>query len=369
MDASHRLMNLAILIATFLLRFAHGQTSFDSSIYISDKFNLALGNAQTISTPEGENYKPETVVISSVPVPGESFMNKGFVAVDQKTATFSLNGKPFYFSGTNAYYAGLLYIMKDAEVAVMAQEHASRGVSVIRAFAFSNFDSVPDAIMPKFGVYNEKALRRLDLMLAEFAKNGIRVVMTLSNFWPFLGNMQDYVDQAYPGQGAALELFYTDPVVKRKFKDYVNMLVNRKNTITGLKYSEDPTIFAWELANEPRTQPGYEKSLGLAPGTIICNWAGEMSSYIRSLDKNHMISVGDEGMRTEGNPSEPHSWLNNGYDGVSFVCNLKQKDVSFATLHAYPDSWYDMNDSRNIICYPLITRNIDAAYNENFMHL
>jgi hypothetical protein len=55
-------------------------------------------------------------------------------------------------------------------------------------FAFSNFDSVPDPMMPDFGVYNEEAIRRLDLALVAAAENGIRLIMVLGNYWPFLGS-------------------------------------------------------------------------------------------------------------------------------------------------------------------------------------
>ena len=40
-----------------------------------------------------------------------------------------------------------------------------------------------------------------------------------------------------------------------------------------------------------------------------------------------MVTVGDEGMRTDGSLEEPHSWLNNGYEGVDFVCNLAAPSV------------------------------------------
>jgi hypothetical protein len=48
-----------------------------------------------------------------------------------------------------------------------------------------------------------------------------------------------------------------------------------------------------------------------------------------------MIAVGDEGMRTDGSTKEPHSWLNRGYEGVDFKCNLAAPSVSFGTIHAY----------------------------------
>jgi mannan endo-1,4-beta-mannosidase len=57
------------------------------------------------------------------------------------------------------------------------------------------------------------------------------------------------------------------------------------------------------------------------------------------LDTNHLVSVGDEGFRTNGSTAEPHSWINNGYVGVDFPCNLAHRNVDFGTIHAYPDSW------------------------------
>ena len=66
-----------------------------------------------------------------------------------------------------------------------------RNATVLRVFAVSNFDSVPDAMMPSFGVYNEEALKRLDVALAAAAENGIRLILALSNFWPFLGGELD----------------------------------------------------------------------------------------------------------------------------------------------------------------------------------
>jgi mannan endo-1,4-beta-mannosidase len=75
------------------------------------------------------------------------------------------------------------------------------------------------------------------------------------------------------------------------FKSYVLMILNRINTISGVKYSEDPTIFALELANEPHTSDGWEKKQAIAPGSCITHWMKEIIKTIRSVDINHMVSM------------------------------------------------------------------------------
>jgi hypothetical protein len=67
------------------------------------------------------------------------------------------------------------------------QVHASKGATIMRAFANSHFNSVPDPIMPSFGQYNESAFQRLDLALVAAAQHGIRLILVLGNYWPFLG--------------------------------------------------------------------------------------------------------------------------------------------------------------------------------------
>lgn len=47
----------------------------------------------------------------------------------------------------------------------------------------------------QIGVYNEKALQRLDLIVAEAGSNGVRVMFPFVNFRNDMGGMQWYVDQ------------------------------------------------------------------------------------------------------------------------------------------------------------------------------
>ena len=48
------------------------------------------------------------------------------------------------------------------------------------------------------------------------------------------------------------DVFFTDTEVKQLFKDHIDTMVNRRNTINNRLYKDDPTIFAWDLMNEPR---------------------------------------------------------------------------------------------------------------------
>ncbi len=74
------------------------------------------------------------------------------------------------------------------------------------------------------------------------------------------------------------------------FKKYVTMILTRVNTITGVQYSQDPTIFALELANEPHTTDGYEAARGIPVGSIVREWIKEVVATIRLVDGKHMVS-------------------------------------------------------------------------------
>lgn len=48
--------------------------------------------------------------------------------------------------------------------------------------------------------------------------------------------------------------FWTNPEAIQLYKDSVRTILTRKNTINGLTYGQDPTIFAWNLINEGRCE-------------------------------------------------------------------------------------------------------------------
>ena len=272
-------------------------------------------------------------IISAAQVQAASFVTR--------TGThFTYRDAPFYYAGTNCYY--LSYFCADVTRRASAEGLLDicrdRGFNVIRIWAFNdgggNIDGYPNPWayqQTPTGVYNETALQGLDYAVNQAKIRGLRLILTFTNNWNDYGGMQWYAD-ASPTAYGDHDFFYTDEQCRTWFKARVWTILNRLNTITGLLYKNDPTIFAWELANEPRAMS--DSGCG---SLLLRTWAGEMSTYIRSLDPNHMVTIGMEGFynAAAGTPS----WLYNGSQGTDFINDHKLANIDFCTVHLYPDHW------------------------------
>jgi mannan endo-1,4-beta-mannosidase len=102
---------------------------------------------------------------------------------------------------------------------------------------------------------------------------------------------------------------------------------------------------AIELANEPHTSDGFESQcsggtdfMGKKPGDLVHEWLSKLAREVRKIDAVHLLATGEEGYNSSG-PKDRHGWLDNGLKGVDFSRNVRIKDISFATMHVYPDNW------------------------------
>src|SRR4030095_4305671 len=91
-------------------------------------------------------------------------------------------------------------------------------------------------------------------------------------------------------------LFYSNPETRRLYREHLEKLATRRNTITGVLYRDDPAIFGWELMNEAQVITGRWAERRA--------WFAEMSAYLKSLDPNHMIAPGAWGDRTSPDSRE-----------------------------------------------------------------
>ena len=258
-----------------------------------------------------------------------------------------VNGNQFRFAGTNNYY--LMYksqFMVD-DVLNAAAANDFRVVRMWGSLDIGNQDGSNSISGKADGVYfqywdgtapayNDGAdgLQHLDYVVYKAKQLGLRLVIPFVNNWSAFGGIDQYVRWL---NGQYHDQFYTDPAIRGWYKAWIAHLLNHTNMYTGVQYKNDPTIMTWELANEPRCvgSGNYPRSNSCTTQTLI-NWAGEMSTYIKSLDSNHLVSVGDEGFYCI---SGAQDWTENCGEGVDTVAFTQLANIDVMSYHLYPDSW------------------------------
>ncbi|KAL7135432.1 hypothetical protein ABFS83_11G095600 [Erythranthe nasuta] len=253
--------------------------------------------------------------------------------VGTRGSQFVMNGRPFYFNGFNSYW--LMYMASDSstrdKVTDTFAQASKYGMNLARTWAFS--DGGYRALQTSPGVYNDDMFKGLDFVVSEAKKHGIYLLLSLVNNWEGFGGKRQYVQWA-KDEGHYLnndDDFFTNPIVKEYYKNHIKAILTRINSITGVAYKDDPTIFGWELINEPRCQSDLS-------GKAIQDWVAEMSAYVKSIDTKHLVEVGMEGFYGESMPEKKQN--NPGYEvGTDFIANNLVPHVDFTTIHLYPDQW------------------------------
>lgn len=250
---------------------------------------------------------------------------------------FVLGGRPFRFVGANV---SVMYRDEDRALMPETLRQASlAGIRVVRVWAFGeggpkDIGPVADlADWPRThpfrwapGEWNEEALVHLDKVIAEAERNQLLVKLCLTNWWRDTGGVTQYLrwagimdaaDETFPFgiNPERAMLFYTNEETRRLYREHLEKLATRRNTVTGRLYRDDPTIFGWELMNEAQavTSRWAERRA----------WIAEMSAYLKSLDPNHIITPGDWGYRTA---AERREWL----------ADHRLPQIDYCDVHNYP---------------------------------
>lgn len=260
--------------------------------------------------------------------------------VKREGTRFVLDGQTFRVNAANNYYLGFA---SDSMVQPVFALAIQMNVNVLRTWAFLDCGAaVPGNAPPnaKSGVffqywnsasgkpdYNDgpTGLERLDRTIAMAEQNGIRLILPLVNYWDDFGGVNQYLHWfGLTGR----ENFYINSDVRQAYRNYAEHLLLRVNTRTGRQYKDEPAILAWELANEPRCE--------VKDGSdILCAWVAEMIAFMKSVDPNHLVGVGDEGyLRRNGARDYP---AYNGSFGVDCERLMGIPTVDFGTCHLYPD--------------------------------
>lgn len=164
------------------------------------------------------------------------------------------------------------------------------GARATRTFTLSvacrDDDGIPTYVAGR-RAYNEAAFRTLDRVLALCREYDVRIVFPLIASQSFGGWRG--VDEFAALSGKPPGSFWTDPEVKADFRRLLDYVVNRRNSVTGALYRDDPAILAWQLGNE---FDSYAPDRKFNPGAwrpLITDWSLEMAAYLHSIDPNHLV--------------------------------------------------------------------------------
>lgn len=165
------------------------------------------------------------------------------------------------------------------------------GARATRCFALS-VASPADRGLPAYitarRTYNEEAFRALDRVLALCPDYDVRLMLPFIASQSFAGIRGVDEFAALSGK-TAVGAFWTDPEVKADFKHLLAFIVNRRNTISGRLYRDDPAILGWQLGNEFASY-APDRKLSAAEWTPrITAWSLEMAAYLKQLDPHHLV--------------------------------------------------------------------------------
>lgn len=263
----------------------------------------------------------------------------GFVKV--KDGHFVRHGQPYYYVGTNFWYGAILGSEGQGgdrkRLCRELDKMKSLGIDNLRILVGSDGKrgvktKVEPTLQEAPGVYNDTILAGLDYLLMQMEKRNMVAVLYLNNSWEWSGGYGYYLEQAgmgkaprpnedgYPAFMQFVSQYATCEKAHQLFYDYVRFIIGRTNRYTHRRYVDDPAIMSWQIGNEPRAfskeaLPAFE------------HWLAEASSLIRSLDSNHLISIGSEG-----------SWgCENDIACYERIC--ADKNVDYCNIHLWPYNW------------------------------
>lgn len=262
-----------------------------------------------------------------------------FVKVDK--GHFTVGGKPYYYIGTNYWYGAILgstgrggdrrRLLRELDLM------KENGIDNLRILVGADGeDGVPFRVMPTLqkepGVYNDTIFDGLDFLLAEMDKRQMRAVLYMNNSWEWSGGYSKYLNWTGHGKeplpgidgwdafGSYVGKYAECDECHRLFLNHVKHIVGRTNRYTNKKYMDDTAIMAWQVGNEPRAFSDRAKP-------AFAKWLKETTRLIRSIDPNHLISIGSEGKMGCEN------------DMKLFEEIHSDANVDYLTIHIWPKNW------------------------------
>lgn len=256
----------------------------------------------------------------------------GFVT--RAGSTLELCGQPFQAFGTNLYYLQSYSVYEAGNLRTVADgldDAVRMSLPVVRTWAYYDGSGTDTALIQTApGKYSETALVGLDTTVAEAKKRGIRLILCLTDYWDGYGGLPQYAKWA--GASGAND-FYGNATMQGYYKDYATMLSKRTNTVTGIPYADEPTILAWEIANELRCEK--------CPVSTLLNTIDDLSTFLKGLFPKQLIADGGEGFddHVDSYATFSNAYVVRGDEGASYTGMVALPNLDMASYHYYPVDW------------------------------
>lgn len=277
--------------------------------------------------------------------------------VTVKGTQFFRNGKPYNYIGTNYWFGVLLASEKYGNRERLQQELdelKANGMVNLRVLVGAEGGdqdyTVRPALQPEQGEYDDAVLEGLDYLLVELGKRDMTAVLYLNNNWEWSGGMAKYLQwngygdvpnpnippNTWPQFMEYTPQFYSCAPCKEAFLNHIRYILSKTNRYSGIKYTEDPAIMAWQVANEPRVFTD-------AVEDDFVSWITGVVDLIDELDSNHLISTGSEGKASSNNNIAIYKRAHN---------NPK---IDYLTMHTWPKNWgwYDPENEKTSTLYAI----------------
>ncbi|MCW8126420.1 glycoside hydrolase 5 family protein [Microbulbifer halophilus] len=223
---------------------------------------------------------------------------------------FTLGGAPYRFAGANYWHGGYLAATDPERLERELDLLREKKITNLRVLALSESSAQSRSVSPTVirapGQFDETLQKGLDRLLVELRERDMKAVLYLTNFWQWSGGMTQYlawhkdteiIDPDLSGEWDAYmdsaADFYRCPPCQRQYLDATRTLTGRKNTLNGVRYRDDPTIMAWQLANEPR--PGGS-SFQADKAQDYIDWVQGSAGAIEKMAPRQLVSSGSEGI-------------------------------------------------------------------------
>jgi mannan endo-1,4-beta-mannosidase len=233
-----------------------------------------------------------------------------FVSV--RNGQFQAQGRPYFYVCANVWYG--CYLSEAALPGGRARfvreldQLQKLGVNNLRLLAGSETSplvgAIPNGVTRSPHDYDKALLGGLDFCLPEMATRNMRGILFLSNYWQSSGSFAQYVswingekipDPDLPKIAAGdwhafmqfSASFCKTPAAVGLYREFVDRLIRRRNTINDRIYRDDPAIMTWELANKPRL--GADDSTVIKDVPIFCDWVDATAIFIHAQDPNHLV--------------------------------------------------------------------------------